>query len=364
MDNDRMQMRHTLLPLLLALLLALAACTPDGDGGLQGQLLFQDRPLGGVQVEVYLKADKDRSVQPFAVGSSDDQGRYRVSLPKGDYFVIGKKRDTTSDGRTRMLMAESPGNPHSVASGLTVVPSFNLREMGRQGGLVAEAGTGLAGQVTHAGEPVARAYVYLYTQSLSGLMGPSYGEAVQTGPDGRFRLELPAGRYYLVARKRAAGGRSGELSAGDLNSPYPGNPVELQRGEWRELGEFPLAEIDAERHAERRADGTFSATPTSVSGRIVDAHDQPVAGIHVFAYLDSRMVGKPVYISAPSAADGSFVLHLTDGGIYYIGARSAYGGPLEPGEWVGTYDGRPDHGFEVSADSRQSLGTVTVREVW
>lgn len=358
-------MRRFLFSIALILLLVLSsACTPDGEGGLQGQLLFQDRPLAGAQVEVYLKADKDRSVQPFAVGSTDDQGRYLVSLPQGDYFVIGKKRDTTSDGRSRMLMAESPGNPHQVVAGLTAVASFNLREMGRQGGLVADAGTGLSGQVTHAGEPVARAYVYLYTQDLSGLMGPSYGEAVQSGPDGRFRLELPAGRYYLVARKRAAGGRSGELSAGDLNSPYPGNPVELQRGEWLELAEFPLAEIDAELRAERQAAGTFSATPTSVSGRVVDPHGQPVAGIHAFAYLDSRMVGKPVYISAPSAADGTFVLHLTDGGTYYIGARSTYGGPLEPGEWVGTYDGRPDHGFEVNAESRQSLGTMTVREVW
>lgn len=349
---------------LAALLLVFTACTPETESGLQGQLLFQDRPLVKAQVEVYLQAEKDRLTQPFAVAGTDDEGRFRVQLPAGSYFVIGKKRDTAADGRTRMLMAESPGNPHQVDTGLARVASFNLREMGRQGGLVAEADTGLSGVVTYNGQPVARAFVYLYTQAESGLMGPSYGEAIQTGPDGRFQVDLPAGRYYLAARKRAAGGRSGELAEGDLNSLYPGNPVQIVRGERLSLSDFQLAEIDSNIRTERQAQGTFTATRTLVSGEVQDQDGLPVEGVYVFAYLDSRMVGKPVHISAPSAEDGRFVLYLADGGTYYIGARSAYGGPLEPGEWVGTYDGRPDHGLEVAADARQSLGTIRVKEVW
>lgn len=349
---------------LALLAVALAACTPAGERGLAGQLLFQDRPLAAAQVEIYLRADKDRSVQPFAVASTDADGRYQLALPAGEYFIIGKKRETSEDGRTRMLMAESPNNPHQVGTGMTRVATFNLREMGREGLGIADPSTGLAGQVTYQGEAVGRTFVYIYTENAAGLIGPSYGEAVQTGADGRFTINLPAGRYALVARKRVDGGRSGLLSPGDLNAHYPGNPVEVRQGELLQLGDFPLTAIDAEVHAQRQIAGVFARTETLLHGRVVDVDGRPVENVHVFAYLDSRMVGKPVHMSVPTAADGRFELFLSDGGTYYVGARSAFGGPLEPGEWVGTFDGRPNHAVTVAPGARDDLGAITVKEFW
>ena len=76
------------------------------------------------------------------------------------------------------------------------------------------------------------------------------------------------------------------------------------------------------------------------------------------------MVGKPAHISAPTTRDGRFNLYLEDGGTIFIGARSAYGGPLEPGEWVGTYDGQDDHSLHVPSGSEQDIGTIVVKEVW
>lgn len=356
--------RYALSLLLAAVLLSLAGCGSDGGSGLSGELLFQDRPLAQAQVEIYLKADKDRSVQPFAVATTDAGGQFRVELPPGRYFVIGKQRGEGADGRPRMLMADAPGNPYAVERGVSRVPPFNLREMGREGGLSAAADSGLRGRLTAVGHPLDRTFVYVYTEAGTGLMGPSFGEAVQAGADGRFQIDLPAGRYYLVARRRADGSRSGELAAGDLNGSYPGNPVEVRQGEQLELGPFPLTVIDPAVHARRQAQGTFAETGTLLSGRVLDPQGEPVRGVHVFAYLDSRMVGKPVHISSPSDEGGHFQLHLGSGGTYFIGARSKYGGPLEPGEWVGTFDGRPDHAFTIAGGSRQSLGNLTVREVW
>lgn len=353
-----------LLGALLLLSLLGAGCGADGGSGLAGQLLFQDKPLGQAQVEVYLRADKDRSVQPFAVGTTDADGTYRVELPPGRYFVIGKQRGQGADGHPRMLMADAPGNPYAVERGMSRVPAFNLREMGREGGLSAAADSGISGRLTAAGRPLDRAYVYIYTETGTGLMGPSFGEAVQAEADGRFQVDLPAGRYFLVARRRADGSRSGELAAGDLNGAYPGNPVEVRRGARLELGSFPLTPIDPAVHARRQAQGTFAATGTLLEGQVLDPQGEPVRGVHVFAYLDSRMVGKPVHISAPTDDRGRFLLHLGAGGTYFIGARSKYGGPLEPGEWVGTFDARPDHAVTVAGGSRHSLGSLTVREVW
>lgn len=349
---------------LAALSLFLASCTQESGSGLSGRLLFQDQPLAQAQVEIYLKADKDRSVQPFAVGNTDAAGNYRVELPPGRYFVIGKQRGEGADGHPRMLMADAPGNPYAVERGFATVPAFNLREMGREGGLSSAADSGVDGRLTTAGQPLDRAFVYVYTEAGTGLMGPSFGEAVQADSDGAFRIDLPAGRYHLVARRRADGSRSGELAPGDLNGSYPGNPVTVRRGEHLRLGAFPLTVIDAAVHARRQAQGTFAATGTLLTGQVLDPQGEPVRGVHVFAYLDSRMVGKPVHISAPSTADGKFQLHLGEGGTYFVGARSNYGGPLEPGEWVGTFDGRPDHAVTVAKGNSQSLGTLTVREVW
>jgi len=351
------------LRLLLATLL-LAGCGEQGGSGLSGQLLHQDLPLPHAQVEVYLKAEKDRAVQPFAVATTDAAGNYRLELPAGRYFVIGKQRGEGQDGRPRMLMAEAPGNPYPVERGPTRVPPFNLREMGREGGLAGAADSGVSGRLNSAGAPLGRAFVYVYTAADAGLIGPSYGEAVQVDGTGHFTIDLPAGRYYLVARRRADGGRAGELAPGDLNGAYPGNPVEVRSGERLSLDDFPLSAIDPVVRAERQAKGTFAATGTQLTGQVVDPAGEPVAGIHVFAYLDRRMVGKPVHISAPSGADGQFELHLGAGGTYFVGARSNYGGPLEPGEWVGTFDGRPDHAVSVTTGKSQPLGVLTVREVW
>jgi hypothetical protein len=369
-EKDVMNKRTLHRPLLVMLLAATltlllsGGCSEGQSGGVRGQLLFQNRPLAGAAVEIYLRADKDRSVQPFAVGATDSAGRFELQLPPGSYYVIGKQRGSSEGGQARMLMAESPDNPHRVERSYTELTPFNLREMGREGGLVADADTGLSGRVTQAGAPVAGAYVYLYTEDSGGLMGPSYGEAVRTDDEGRYTVDLPAGRYFLAARCRASGGRAGELVVGDLNGLYPGNPVTVVAGSRRELDALPVKPVDADVLARRHAAGTFEPTATLLQGQVVDGNGDPVSGVYVFAYLDSRMVGKPVYLSAPSDDSGRFELFLGAGGDYFIGARSAYGGPLEPGEWVGTYDGRTDHGVSVAAGEQRSIGALTVREVW
>jgi len=352
------------LAMSLFLFCLLAACSRGGETALSGTILFQDRPLAGASVEVYLKGEKDRATLPFATTGADAAGRWQLVLPPGRYFIIAKKKSENEGGGTRMLMAECPANPIDLAPGGRQLPPFNLREMGRDGALVAEPETGVSGRVTAHGQPLAGAYVYVYSEDGAGLMGPSYGEAARSSSDGSFRIDLPAGRFFLAARKRADGSRSGEVVAGDLNASYPGNPVTIERGTYRQLGDFVLKPVAENLHRARREQGTFADTGTALSGRIVDQDGKAVAGVYAFAYLDSRMVGKPTYISAPSGADGRFEIRLGAGGNYYVGVRSTYGGPLEPGEWVGTYDGRADHRAEAIKGKVIELSPIVVREVW
>jgi hypothetical protein len=343
----------------------LTACTSETETGLGGTLLFENRPIAAASVEIYLKSDKDRSTLPFMTTTTDTQGRYAVNLPSGRYFVIAKLRQTLANGRTRMLMAECPANPIAVAENRQrIIPTFSLREMGRDGALVALPETGVRGRLTAAGQPVAGATVYVYTENASGLMGPSYGESVQSDADGQFQIDLPAGRFFLAARKRSGGARMGEPETGDLNGVYQDNPIEVSAGTYTDLPDLAMTPVDAAVRAERLADGKFNVTSTRFTGRVVNQDGRPVANIYVFAYLDSRMVGKPTYISAETDEQGNYRLNLGSGGMYYLGARSTFGGPLEPGEWVGTFDARADHSVEIEENQSMTLADIIVREVW
>ena len=351
--------------LILTGILVLAACTTETGSGLGGNLIFENSPISGANVEIYLKSEKDRSSLPFMTTTTDAEGRYHVNLPAGRYFLITKLRQTLDDGRIRMLMAECPANPIEVKENQQrMIPTFSLREMGRDGALVALPETGVRGRLLAEGEPVAAATVYVYTENASGLMGPSYGESVQSDATGRFQMNLPAGRFFFAARKRSDGSRMGAPAADDLNGVYPANPIEVSAGAYTELPDLILTPVDASVRAERLADGKFNTTPTWFSGRVVNQDGRPVQDIYVFAYLDSRMVGKPTYISAASDAQGFYRLYLGTGGTYYLGARSTFGGPLEPGEWVGTFDARADHSIEIKDKLNLTLADIVVREVW
>lgn len=352
----------TRLAILLFLLLGLTACH-FSEQGIEGQLLFQGEPLAGAQLEVYLKSGEERSSTPFTVTTTDASGNYRVELPEGNYYLVGKLKQQ-GGGLNRMLMAEAPANPYAVSDGLRQVVPFELQEMGLGGNLPADPDTWVEGRLTAAGKALPDAFVYVYTEESADLMGPSYAKLVQADGAGCFRLELPAGRFWLAARKRSDGGRAGEPLAGDLNGRYSGNPVEIAQGEQLQLGVFDLQVVDETRLQQKLREGKFAATETVLTGRTVDDQGQPLAGIYLYAYLDSRMLGKPTYISAPTATNGTFKLFLGEGGKYYIGARSTFGGPLEPGEWVGTWAGAADHGIQLNSGETVALGDIALREVW
>lgn len=236
--------------------------------------------------------------------------------------------------------------------------------MGLGGNLPADPNTWVEGRLSAPGQPLADAFVYLYTEAVTDLIGPTYAKLVRTDRDGYFRIELPAGRYWLVARKRSDGSRSGAPQVGDWSGKYPGNPIEIAAGEQLQLAPFPVTQIKADKHQQRMIAGKFDATDTVIRGRAVDGQGQPLSGIYVYAYRDSRMIGKPTHISAPTGNDGDFTLYLFAGGSYFVGARSTFGGPLEPGEWVGTYAGQADHQVDLEAGTSIEIGELQLREVW
>ncbi|WP_156826967.1 hypothetical protein [Geopsychrobacter electrodiphilus] len=347
--------------LVLVLLLFVQACS-SGETGIEGVLSFEQKPVSQARVEFYLKSGEKRSSSPFSVATTDAEGTFHAALPPGAYYLVGKKKEQ-GGGVNRMLMIEYPKNPVVVKKGYSSIDNLSLREVGFEGAISADGKTVARGQLMYAGQPQPDAFVYVYTHG-GALTGPAYGQVVRADSNGRFVLNLSAGSYWLAARKRDDGSRAGGLSAGDLNGVYAGNPLIVKTGDHPDLGKWLLEPVTSASRQRRLALGKFAKTTTWVSGRVVDEDQRSVPGIYLFAYHDSRMIGKPNYISSPTTADGKFRIYLEQGGEYFIGARSTFGGPLEPGEWVGTFDQSPDHRVKTTTGEATELGDILVREVW
>ena len=98
--------------------------------------------------------------------------------------------------------------------------------------------TGITGQVVlkEGGAPLADAYVNIYPDATSNLLGPSQFISSPTDALGRYTLEVPPGTYYVVARKRVSGQPSGPLSPGDFYSEHERISTVVVRSEERRVG--------------------------------------------------------------------------------------------------------------------------------
>jgi len=347
--------------LFLGLLLFLVGCS-QSETGIEGTLQFIGQPLNHARVEFYLKSGTERSSTPFSVATSDQSGRFYAQLPAGKYYVISKKKEQ-GGGVNRMLMAEYPHNPVIVTKGMAKLDVLELKEVGSRGTIASDGKTQIRGQLQFQADPLGDAFVYVYIHG-GALTGPAYGQVVQADTEGNFVLNLSAGQYWLAARKRSDGSRAGDPKVGDLTGIYPDNPLVLKTGDQRRLKPWNLKVVSQAAKEKRLQQGKFTPTSVWVEGRVVDEDQQPLAGIYLFVYEDSRMIGKPSFISPVTGADGLFRIYVEEGGKYYIGARSTFGGPLEPGEWVGTFDAQPDHGVDVAVEGGTELGDIPLHEVW
>lgn len=243
-----------------------------------------------------------------------------------------------------------------------MVTDFSLSARGREAleGEAEETGTGtLAGRVTWQGEAVEGVLVRLYLDAASDFRGMGYAAAPPTGADGRFSFDyLPESGYFLLARKRAGGGRAGPLGEGDLFGYYGGNPVAVTGGKSLDV-EF---EVVAKGREAPGADSRPRRSGTAITGRITDASGMAVPEAYAFAYAEEVMAHKkPAFISAPAGEDGRYVIYLSRGGTWYVGARSAYGDSPSKGEWYGRYDGSANHSVKVE-DGRSLEGVDVVVE--
>lgn len=214
------------------------------------------------------------------------------------------------------------------------------------------AGSGIEGIVRLEGResPVAGAHVYAYTDYSKNLMGVADYVSKGSKADGSYRLDLPPGEYYLVARKRATGANYGPIVTGDLyDHRFEAKPVKVREGGYLEQ-DFDLTRLKEPLFFQVFTEEARK-TDTGIRGRILDDSGVPVAGAFATAYENQDMRRLPDYASSVTDDEGYFTLYLPKGGRYYIGARSHARKVPQPGEPVGRYTGTEDHSVLVSDGS-------------
>ena len=348
--------------LACALASALAGCAPRS-GTVEGKAAIGGVPAGGAEVQVFARAGAERSGEPFASAGAGPDGAFRITLPPGTYYVVARKT-VAEEGRSRTYKGEYAGNPVSVTPGGRVGGiDVALAEMS-SGGFSPRPGTGVTGTVTSKGKAVRDAFVYAYPSGAGTVRGPSYAAFARTDGAGRFRLALREGSYRVVARRKGGADETGAMGPQGESGGDEGKQVTLAAGETADIGGMPLHAPREKSRLRRAASGGQDRAAAEIRGVVAREDGAPGSGVHVMAYADARMIGRPYAISGPTGSDGAFVLPLPRAGTFYIGARSARGGPVAPGEWVGSYDGAPDHGVTVRAGERRDGVRIVVVEKW
>lgn len=325
-------------------LLLLCAGAAWGASGVQGRAAWRGELVPGIVVRAY------RSIPDIAAGKVVAEaapvgldGTYQLELPPGSYYLTA--RDGNGSLRPGNYFCYYSGAPVQVVAGSFRNVGFNLVRVPQEAAAEKAPRSGIRGTISFQDVPLERAYLYIYQEADKGFKGPGY--LIQPVEKGSFRINLPPGKYWLLARKRLRGGQFGPIEIGDYFNYYHGNPVTVSAGEVHEVRIETITRLSM---LEDDPDATF----VGVRGRILDAAGKPVARLHVFAYRQAEMTGTPEFFSAPTGLDGKFELALPEGGPFYLLARQEFGGPAGEGELYGR------HGAAVRINPREKTPEVTI----
>ena len=319
---------------------ALLAALPAGlaraaEGGVEGLAALRGDFVPGAVVLAFAEPGPGPASVPLAVSApTDGSGRYRMALAPGSYYLVAVKSSSPPPWPFKGAVGDQYcyylGNPVVVEAGRMTRVGFNMPAVREPDAAIPGEGAGIQGRVLFEDAPLARAYVHVYRDGTTNFRGVGL-MAQPTGDDGRFRMRLPPGRYYVLARKRKGGGVYGPPGQDDFIGYYPGNPVEVRAGALSQVTLETTTRVDLIEKIwfmDEEGAGWFEGT-------VADGDGAPAAGVYVLFYVDAAMTGNPAFVAGPTDAAGRFRVRAAQGRFHLL-ARSQLGGPLEIGEWRGT----------------------------
>jgi len=339
---------------------ATEAWAAQPSGRVEGKVTYKGEPVQGALVYAYSEPAGLFTKLPVATPCvTDKDGRFSVELPKGYFYMAAKKKGvgTKEVLEPGDLYSYYGGNPVAVDSTRPAVLTLNMvKKPATPAETTSPDGKGgVEGVVTFEGEPLDGVVLYVYLDANASFRGMGYYMSPPTGVDGSFKMKMSEGTYYIIARKRLGGTVAGPLSEGDYFGYLDTNPVVVNKGKVAKV-EIPMV-----RKVEKASPG--GRGKTALRGVIKDASGKPVAGVYACLYKGPEMVDRPAFISKPTGPDGAFEVEAPLGGAYYLGARGTIGGPLEPGQLWGRYNGSTDHSVKVDTGEVKEGLEITVETV-
>lgn len=332
------------MPRLMCLLFILLLLAVDAlaASGIKGRVAWRGELCAGVKVRAYRSVADIAAEKAIAVSApSKADGNYQLDLPAGSYYLTARDFDGAPlPGR---IFCYFSGAPAQVRAGGFTNVSFNMIRIPAEKNPEAAPNSGIVGEITFQGKRLERCYLYIYKDGQDGFKGPGY--VIQPVEKGTFRLRLPPGSYYILARKRLKGGQLGPIETGDYFNYYYGNPVRIEPGKVHEIKLETISKLSLN-------DSPDSAAFRGLRGTVRGPDGKPAKGLHVFAYLDPAMTGMPDFFSPATSTNGQFELPLPEGiGPVYLLAREAFGGPATVGELYGKFAEEKDHVISLPADN-------------
>ncbi len=329
------------------------------------RVTWKDAPLPSVRVEWRREISPGDPVAS-ASSTTDGSGVARSALPPGRWFLLAQWRKDGDYSRAPApgdRFAFFGGNPVYLSAGppreiflalAEVAASPPLPDAEEPAGI-----SGVSGVVLVDGVPLADAHVFAYIRTDTAFRDMGFAASAPTGSDGAFYLDLPPGRYYLVARKRASGGVAGPLRKGDAFGYLPANPVEVTTGRLLRVS-LPATTL---RLRNTPGYSASAVAASSIEGRILGPDGTPRRGIYAALYDNPDLLNRPIFISESTGENGRYRLSVPAPGVYYLGARSGYGGSPAPGDLYGRYEGNAEHAVTIREGDRLTGLDVVVSEV-
>ena len=208
--------------------------------------------------------------------------------------------------------------------------------------------------------PLEKALIYVYKAGMD-LKGPPLQTIEASELEGEFSLQLPAGDYFFVARKRVNDEAIGPVIPGDYKSEIIG-PIKIT-----ESKEIVIDLIALRKMGDEKANiASKVVSNTSFAGVITDSSGDPIEGIRVHVYDHIQMSERPKFVSEKTGPDGKYRIFLPEGGTYYICARDRFGGPPKVGDLYGRYDKGTIDPTSIMLKTNEQLTEVdiTAHKVW
>lgn len=274
--------------------------------------IFADRsvPVSGASVRAYPSMSGGFFGEGYAAEDrTDENGLFRLLLPPGRYFVVGR-----ADEPEGMLFAFPGRNPVPVSLWETAevgLPAVDARSVDDVR-IESSKRAFLSARATLHGIPEPGVSVQAALPDAPDLRGPGEASSI-TGDNGVAILYLPPGMYVLSARKRTTGATVGMVEEGGLFGVYPYSPVELAEGTSVSV-EIPLFEKRGLLSGEEpEAPGGTAALPLQGTATLAG---KPARGHIVFFYLPPERIGRPVARSSVVSDLGAFTVPLPGPGEY------------------------------------------------